>query len=158
MDNKSLQIVHPKTKSDFEQVKNLFIEYQQYLGVDLCFQSFDKELDMLDEIYKEPFGTIIIAKYGEEAIGCIALKPIKNTECEMKRLYVKANFRGTGLGKLLAQTIIKCAVERHYTIMKLDTLTTLKEAVALYKSLGFIETSPYIYNPHSEVLYFEKTL
>lgn len=153
-----MEICHPQTKSDFDQVKNLFIEYQQYLGVDLCFQSFEKELETLNEVYKEPSGTIIIAKNNEDIIGCIALKPINNIECEMKRLYVKPDFRGLGIGKLLAQAIINCAVERHYTLMKLDTLTTLTEAVALYKALGFIETSPYVYNPHDEVLYFEKSL
>lgn len=156
--DKNVLLYSPKTKPDFEEVKKIFTEYQAYLNVDLCFQSFDFELNNLDRIYKTPKGTIILAKSGKEIAGCVALKPIEENNCEMKRLYVKPTFRNTGLGKKLIETIIKFAQNNNYEKMKLDTLTKLEPAVKLYKLYEFVETKPYVYNPLNDVLYFEKTL
>jgi putative acetyltransferase len=143
---------------DYEQVKNIFIEYQQFLNVDLCFQSFEKELLNLDTIYKSPRGTIILAKNNDEIVATVALKPIEENNCEMKRLYVKPEFRGLGIGEKLVTELIQFAKEANFDKMKLDTLTRLTAAVKLYRKFGFIETKPYVYNPLDEVLYFEKTL
>jgi putative acetyltransferase len=148
----------PKSIEEFEQLKALFIEYQNFLAVDLCFQSFEHELLNINEIYKQPKGNIFIVKVESKVIACIAMKPINEAECEMKRLYVKPEYRGLGLGKLLANALIQYATDQGYKLMKLDTLTKLNEAVNLYKSFGFVATSPYVYNPLNEVLYFEKTL
>jgi putative acetyltransferase len=153
-----IQICQPKTDEEYELVKEIFIEYQQYLAVDLCFQNFETELANIKTVYAEPKGTIIIAKDGGNLAGCIAFKPIETNICEMKRLYVKPQYRALGLGRILTEKLIAKAITQQYVTMKLDTLTTLTEAVKLYKSLGFVETKPYVYNPLNNVLYFEKTL
>jgi putative acetyltransferase len=143
---------------ELEQVREIFIEYAEFLKVDLCFQNFEKELQTLHEVYSPPKGCIILAKEEDKVIGCIALKPIEKGVCEMKRLYVRPIGRGKNLGKKLVEELIIFAKESGYKTMKLDTLTTLTHAVELYRSMGFIETKPYVYNPLNEVLYFELTL
>jgi putative acetyltransferase len=155
---KEITYFSPKSEKNLIKTAEIFREYQVYLGVDLCFQSFESELLNLSTIYKKPFGTIILAKHETEIVACIALKPIENGNCEMKRLYVKPKYRGLGIGKILVEKILKFAKKRKYHLMKLDTLVTLKEAIALYESFGFIATKPYVYNPLDEVLYFEKDL
>jgi putative acetyltransferase len=143
---------------ELEEVRNIFIEYSEFLKVDLCFQDFENELQTLHEVYSPPKGCIILAKEEDKVIGCIALKPIEEGVCEMKRLYVRPIGRGKLLGKRLVEELIIFAKESGYKTMKLDTLTTLTYAVELYRSMGFIETKPYVYNPLNEVLYFELTL
>lgn len=143
---------------DYEEVKKIFIEYQQFLNVDLCFQSFENELLNLDTIYKPPKGTIILVKNKDEIVACVAIKPIEENNCEMKRLYVKPEFRGLGIGEKLVNELIDFAKAANFDKMKLDTLTRLTAAVKLYRKFGFIETKPYVYNPLDEVLYFEKSL
>lgn len=156
--NEKITIYNPTTNKDLEEVKKIFTEYQEYLNVDLCFQSFDFELNNLNSIYKSPKGTIILAKIDDEIAGCIALKPIEEGNCEMKRLYVKPEFRKTGLGRKLIDEVLEFAKNSGYEKIKLDTLKKLKAAINLYQQYGFIETKPYVYNPLSDVLYFEKTL
>lgn len=148
----------PSSIIEYELTKNIFIEYQQFLKVDLCFQSFENELNNLGKIYASPKGTIILAKVDNEIAGCIALKPIEENNCEMKRLYVKPVHRGLGIGLALVSQLIEFAKGNKFEKMKLDTLKSLKEAVTLYHKFGFIETQPYVYNPLEEVLYFEKNL
>jgi putative acetyltransferase len=143
---------------ELEQVREIFIEYAEFLKVDLCFQNFEKELQTLHEVYSPPKGCIILGKEEENVLGCIALKPIEESVCEMKRLYVRPIGRGKNLGRKLVEELIIFAKKSGYKTMKLDTLTTLTYAVKLYRSMGFIETSPYVYNPLNEVLYFELTL
>jgi putative acetyltransferase len=147
-----------QTKANYDLTKVIFIEYQQYLKIDLCFQSFENELLNLDKIYAAPKGTIILAKFENKIVGCIALKPIEENNCEMKRLYVKPKYRGNGMGAELITKLLDFAKDNNYEIMKLDTLKTLNEAVTLYHRFGFIETPPYVFNPLDEVLYFEKKL
>ena len=143
---------------ELEDVKNIFIEYSEFLQVDLCFQDFEKELMTLHEVYSPPRGCIILAKQNDKTVGCIALKPISNGICEMKRLYVRPQARGTGLGRKLVEELIIFAQKSSYQCMKLDTVSKLKEAIHLYRSLGFTETTPYVYNPLADVLYFELKL
>ena len=154
-----MQLCYVKyTIEELEAVREIFIEYAEFLQVDLCFQDFEKELQTLHEVYFPPKGCIILAKLNDEVLGCVALKPIGEGVCEMKRLYVRPAARGKALGKQLVQELIDFAVKAKYKTMKLDTLSSLKEAVQLYKSMGFVETEPYVYNPLSEVMYFELTL
>ena len=143
---------------ELEEVREIFIEYADFLKVDLCFQDFEKELQTLHQVYFPPLGCIILAKENEHVLGCIALKPIAEGICEMKRLYVRPEARGSSLGKKLVNELIEFAKKAGYKTMKLDTITSLKEAISLYRSKGFVETEPYVYNPLSEVLYFELTL
>lgn len=143
---------------ELEEVREIFIEYANFLQVDLCFQNFEKELQTLHQVYFPPLGCIILAKDEKKVVGCIALKPIGEDICEMKRLYVKPNARGKALGKQLVEELIHFAKEAGYKTMKLDTITSLKEAIKLYRSKGFIETDAYVYNPLPEVLYLQLSL
>lgn len=139
---------------DIEKIRTLFLEYADALNVDLDFQSFTEELDNLPAEYSLPRGRLYIATCGGEAAGCIAIRPIDSARCEMKRLYVRPRFRRMGLGEKLARKVILDAVSLNYRQMYLDTLSSLKSAVSLYKKLGFYETSPYYDNPLEGVLYF----
>jgi putative acetyltransferase len=143
---------------DLPIVKELFIEYQQSLGISLCFQGFEKELESLPEPYDEPFGCILILKVYSETVGVVALKKLEEGVCEMKRLYIKPAYQGFGFGKKMALAIMKHAKAKNYTTMKLDTLERLNSAVQLYRNLAFSETQAYNYNPENDILYFEKKL
>lgn len=146
------------SQKDLEEIKALFREYEKFLGVSLCFQNFEEELARLPAKYAEPEGSIFIAKVDGKSAGCIALWKLEEGVCEMKRLYLKRDFQGLGLGKKLAQTIIEEAQAKGYKKMKLDTLRRLESANHLYKSLQFTETNSYNYNPEDDVVYFEKDL
>lgn len=146
------------TIAELEEVRNIFIEYAEFLQVDLCFQDFEQELQTLHEVYSPPKGCIILAKQNDKIVGCIALKPIGEGICEMKRLYVRPEARGIGLGRTLVIELIRFAKESAYKTMKLDTIPKLKEAIHLYRSLGFLETEAYVYNPLEGVYYFELAL
>lgn len=143
---------------ELEEVREIFIEYAEFLQVDLCFQDFEKELQTLHEVYLPPMGCIILAKQDNQVLGCVALKPIGEGICEMKRLYVRPEARGNNLGKKLVEELIDFARNAGYKTMKLDTISSLKEAINLYQSKGFVKTEPYVYNPLSDVLYFELPL
>ena len=146
------------TIEELQEVREIFIEYADFLQVDLCFQDFEKELHTLHEVYFPPKGCIILAKDDKQVLGCIALKPIGERVCEMKRLYVRPAARGKSVGKQLVEELIDFAKKVGYETMKLDTITVLEEAITLYQSKGFVKTEPYVYNPLSDVLYFELTL
>ncbi|RYU93506.1 GNAT family N-acetyltransferase [Emticicia agri] len=146
------------SSEDLEEIKELFREYQNFLGVSLCFQNFEEELTKLPAKYAEPEGSIFLAKVDGQSAGCVALWKLEEGICEMKRLYVRPAFQGLGLGKKLTEIILGEAKEKGYKTMKLDTLRRLESANHLYKSLQFIETKPYNYNPEGDVAYFEKAL
>ncbi len=153
-----IEYIRVSTDMEYSQAKEIFIEYQQFLNVDLCFQSFESELSNLNIIYQEPKGIIILAKYDKQIVGSIALKPIEVNNCEIKRLYIKPAFRGKGIGKELLNLIMEFAVGSNYAKIKLDTLANLTEAISLYRNSGFIETNAYVYNPLESVIYFEKSI
>lgn len=153
-----MEIRQAVTKSDFEEVRTLFREYEAFLDVDLCFQSFEEELAGLPGKYAPPSGDLLIALDGDEVLGCVALRPLDLGICEMKRLYVRPIARGTGLGRQLAQAIIESAGKLGYRTMRLDTLEKLTAALGLYTALGFKEAQPYYNNPLNGVVYLEKDL
>lgn len=141
-------IIHEATALPFiSHVRAIFREYQQSLGIDLCFQDFEQELALLPGKYAPPQGRIYLATVEEEVAGCIALRPFEGSRCEMKRLYVRSAFRGHDLGRKLADTIITDARAIGYKEMLLDTLASMTSAQKLYRSLGFTEIPPYCYNP-----------
>lgn len=150
-----VEIIEAKSKKDLESAAMLFREYQSFLDVDLCFQDFEQELATLPGKYAEPKGAILIAKQGEDVIGCVGVRPIKDNICEMKRLYVKPENQGASAGKLLAESIIKKAKTLGYKKMQLDTLEKLVPALKLYEQLGFKRINPYYANPLDEVVYLE---
>jgi putative acetyltransferase len=127
--------------------RELFLEYQRALGVSLCFQGFDAELAGLPGDYAAPRGCLIVARQGEALAGCVALRPLFHRDAEMKRLYVRPAYRGSGLGRLLAQRVIREARALGYESVKLDTLPQMQSAQNLYGKLGFRDTAPYNDNP-----------
>jgi GNAT superfamily N-acetyltransferase len=127
--------------------RELFIEYQQGLGVSLCFQGFEAELASLPGDYARPRGRMLVARIAGEPAGCVALRPVGPLDAEMKRLYVRPAFRGMGVGRLLAECVIDEARALGYSTLKLDTLPSMSAAHALYEELGFQETPPYNDNP-----------
>lgn len=143
---------------EINSVKALFTEYTQMLGVDLDFQNYQQEVDQLPGKYALPDGRLYIACAEGKAVGCIALRRIDDAVCEMKRLYVKPEFRGHKVGQLLADRIIEDAAKLKYEYIVLDTLTKLQNAVNLYKKLGFYEIGPYYKNPLKNVIYMRKEL
>jgi GNAT superfamily N-acetyltransferase len=132
---------------DLDVVRNLFREYADSLNTDLCFQSFEAELAGLPGKYKPPEGRLLLAWRGDQAVGCVALRPVGTGICEMKRLYVQPGMRGEGLGRKLAERIRQEARAAGYSRICLDTLPTMKSAIQLYADLGFRPTEPYVYNP-----------
>lgn len=149
--------------ADMAHIRSLFREYQEWLGVDLCFQGFEDEIAGLPGKYAEPQGCLMLARdqeaeEGAGIAGGVGLWPLGEGVCEMKRLYVRPPWRGRGLGRRLAVEIIGESAARGYRLMRLDTLAQLKEAKALYESLGFKETGPYYDNPLKGVTYMERKL
>lgn len=136
---------------DLQTVRQLFLDYQAGLGIDLCFQGFDAELAELPGAYAPPAGALLLAYVDSEAAGCCALRPLYNTNhlnaCEMKRLYVRPAFRGFGLGRLLVERILSAGQLNGYTTMLLDTLSDMETARALYQEMDFVEVEPYYHNP-----------
>jgi putative acetyltransferase len=143
---------------DLTEIRNLFIEYQISLKIDLCFQNFDTELSNLPGEYVPPRGRLYLAKINEKSAGCIALHSFDTNRCEMKRLYVQPTYRGQGISKLLASKLINDAKETGYHTMLLDTLSPMTAAISLYHSLGFREIEPYRYNPIPGAMYMELKL
>jgi putative acetyltransferase len=136
-----------KTATDIAQARELFLEYQSTLGVDLCFQGFAEELASLPGHYARPAGRLLLAVNGSSVLGVVALRPSGSADCEMKRLYVRASGRGTGLGRQLTEALINEARLAGYKRVLLDTLPTMTQAQALYRSMGFVEIPAYCHNP-----------
>lgn len=121
-----------------EDVKLLFKEYSKIKGAEVCFVSFENELAHLEQIYKEPFGKIYIAYLEDQPIGCVAIKPIDDKQCEMKRLYVKPDFRKRGVAKSLIKNAMIFARNNNYRVLRLETLhEVMEDAIKLYRDLGF---------------------
>jgi len=141
-----------------EIVRTLFREYEQFLGVDLCFQGFAEELATLPGRYASPSGRLLLAMEGTDAAGCVALRPLEDGVCEMKRLFVRPAYRGQGLGYRLAMHIVNEATAMGYAVMRLDTLDTLERAMRIYETLGFQRCTPYYANPLPGVVYWQRAL
>ncbi len=153
------EIIEATTPQQIEQARALFLEYAQSLGFSLCFQSFDQELAGLPGDYAPPQGRLLLAVRGKRAAGCVALHKIGDGICEMKRLYLRPELRGSGAGRALAERIIAEARVIGYRTMRLDTVAgTMDAAIALYRRLGFREIPPYRPNPVPGALYMELTL
>ena len=139
--------------SEAEGVRALLRAYQAAIGVDLCFQNFEAELAGLPGAYAEPRGALLVAEAGGHLVGCVGMRPLDQEACEMKRLFVTSPWRGTGLGRALAERIVAEARARGYRTMKLDTLPSMTAAQPLYHSLGFRDIPPHDGHPVPGTVY-----
>ena len=156
---KDFAVAQAESPAQIAQTRELFLEYAQSLGFSLCFQNFDKELAGLPGDYAPPDGRLLLAAYEEQLAGCVALHKLEPAICEMKRLYLRPQFRGKGLGRALADRIITEARHIGYQRMRLDTVEpVMKDAVAMYRKIGFQEIDPYRSNPIAGALYMELQL
>ena len=156
--NGMLTIVDGSTGGRVLQARTLFQEYAASIGVDLCFQGFQQELDMLPGDYAPPAGRLLLAFDDDAVAGCVALRPLEPGICEMKRLYVRPAFRGAGVGCLLVQRIIEEGRRAGYQRMRLDTLPSMEAAIDLYRQFGFSDIPPYRANPVESALFLELLL
>ncbi|MGD0552378.1 MAG: GNAT family N-acetyltransferase [Sedimentisphaerales bacterium] len=153
-----LKILDAHTGENLEVVRKLFEEYRSSLPFDLCFQNFDEELANLPGEYATPTGCLLLAMYQNEAAGCVALRRIDKKICEMKRLFVRPQFRRRGIGRALAEAVIERAKRAGYKQIRLDTAPTMGAARGLYESLGFEKIEAYRYNPLEGVVFMELSL
>ena len=157
--NEIWELEQAESSQQITAVRALFLEYAHSLNFSLCFQSFEKELAELPGEYAPPDGRLLLAGHDSQPIGCVALHKLDNEICEMKRLYVRPQFRGKGLGRILADRIVADAREIGYKRLRLDTVEpVMRDAVALYRTLGFKEIAPYRANPIEGALYMELRL
>ena len=154
----TIPIIQAQTTVEMDAVRELFREYQRSLAVDLCFQGFEEELATLPGRYAPPSGRLLLAVDGTHAAGCVALRALEDGVCEMKRLFVRPDYRGQGLGYRLAMQIVNEATALGYAIMRLDTLDTLDSAMRMYAAMSFQRRMPYYANPLPGVVYWERAL
>jgi putative acetyltransferase len=157
-----IRLTTPSTAEALNATREIFREYADGLGVDLCFQQFDQELASLPGEYTPPRGALLLALVDGEVAGCCALRPLDAVDypnaAEMKRLYVRKAFRGLGLGRQLAEAMLDAAREAGYASVLLDTLDEMEAARALYQELGFEEIPPYYHNPIAGAHYLKADL
>jgi GNAT superfamily N-acetyltransferase len=153
-----LNITPATSPRDIEDIRALFGEYSALVAEALCFQNFDREVDSLPGEYALPGGVLLIARDADEAAGCVALRRLDGATSEIKRMYVREQYRGSGLGRRLALAVIEEARKRNCVRVVLDTLPKLVPAIALYRDLGFRETAPYLASPTPGAVCFELKL
>lgn len=148
-----------ESEDEVSAVRELFLEYAAWLGFSLCFQGFDQEVATLPGKYASPAGRLLLARCGGALAGCGALRPLEPSICEMKRLYVRPDFRGRRLGLALAERLVADATAIGYDAMRLDTVPSqMADANRMYRRLGFSEIPPYYDNPQPGVCYLELRL
>ncbi|NJM53523.1 MAG: GNAT family N-acetyltransferase [Blastocatellia bacterium] len=152
-----IQIIQAETPEQIEETRKIFREYEAWLDLDLCFQGFAEELANLPgEISVTPKDVLFLAISDDKVAGCVALRKLDEGVCEMKRLYVRDEFRGQKIGISLIEKLITEAKEIGYQKLRLDTFPPkMGKAVRLYESYGFVEIEPYYHNPHSDTLFME---
>ncbi len=162
MTQNQFTIEHATVANAVNAARALFVEYADSLDVSLCFQNFDTELASLPADYAPPRGALLVARSGNDWVGCCALRPLDAVDypnaSEMKRLYVRPHCRGWGVGRALAEAILDAARAAGYSYVLLDTLSDMESARALYEDLGFAEIAPYYHNPIAGAHYLMATL
>ena len=140
------------------EARKIFMEYEDWLGVSLCFQGFDEELNSLPGKYSPPRGSLLLAIEDDQIAGCVAFRPLASETCEMKRLFVRGKFQGLGLGRRLVETLIERAREAGYKKIRLDSwIPRMGKAIEMYRRHGFYEIEPYNENPY-EMIFMELSL
>jgi len=155
-----LTIFQAETAEHTSTARELMLEYAESLGFNLCFQGFEEELRSLPGKYAPPSGRLLLALWEGRPAGMIALRALEESgRCEMKRLYVRPEFRGHAIGRILAERVVSEAREIGYSRMRLDTVQgKMDRAIAMYRELGFKETIPYYSTPVSQTLFMELDL
>lgn len=154
-----LAVFQASSPAEIANARDLFLEYANSLNFSLCFQNFDEELATLPGHYAPPRGRLFLGEYEGQLAACVALRALGEKVCEMKRLYLRPVFRGKGLGRMLAEHLITEARKIGYDSMRLDTVEpVMKDAVAMYRRLGFLEIPPYRENPNPGAFYMELDL
>lgn len=154
-----VNIRQAQSQEDIDLSRELFEEYAAGLGINLCFQNFEKELAELPGEYVPPSGRLFLAFDGDRISGCVALRGLSDGACEVKRLFVRPAFRGKGLGRVLTQAVINAAQEIGYERVRLDSLPgKMDRAIAMYRSLGFREIEAYYQNPVAGATFMELSL
>jgi len=152
------KIFPAQTDEDYEITKKLLVEYADSLGFHLSFQNFEEELANLPGNYVSPAGCLLLAVNKEQPVGCVGLRKLSDGVCEMKRLYVREQFRGLGIGRALVEAVIDQARKIGYNYMRLDTVPSMEVASALYVSVGFKKSGAYRYNPIEDAVFMELRL
>ncbi len=150
-----LDYIFVSNSNEYEAAMKLFLEYSNWLNIDLSFQKFDEELKILKTMYGPPHGCIILCKHENDFVACVAVRKIDEGVAELKRMYVKPDFQRMGIGENLLKLSISFANENGYKTIKLDTLNTMTPAMNLYAKHGFVETEAYYFNPEPTAVYFE---
>jgi len=152
-------VIRAAKAEEMDAVRELFREYAELVGSAICFESYAREMAELPGRYSPPDGALLLAFVAQtfSPAGCVALRQIGDGVGEMKRLYIRPAFQGSGLGRLLTERIVAEAKANGYRLLRLDTLPKLERAIALYRSLGFREIPPYGDNP-PEAICFELPL
>lgn len=154
-----LRITQATSQTDIDETRELFHEYAASLNISLCFQNFDQELANLPGDYAPPRGRLLLAREFDQVMGCVALRPVGPTTCEMKRLFVRPEYRDRKLGRVLVEAIIEEARKIGYTHMRLDTIADrMDRAIQLYRSIGFVEIPPYYHTPVDSTKFMELDL
>lgn len=153
-----MQILQATTTEQLGLIRTLFEEYAAWLRIDLCFQGFNDELATLPGSYAPPQGRLLLATDTDEPAGCVAIRPLGGTVCEMKRLFVRPAFQGRGLGRTLTQHVIAEASSSGYSTMMLDTLPFMSSAIQLYETLGFVRRAAYYDTPLRDTVFMELKL
>lgn len=153
-----VKICHATTSERLAAARVLFLEYAAWVGVDLTFQGFAGELENLPGMYGPPRGRLLLGELDGKPVGCVALRPLDESTCEMKRLFVRSDFRGQGLGRALVETVLNEARQLGYATLKLDTLPFMREASRLYEAFGFVRCPPYYSTALEETVFLELTL
>lgn len=153
-----MQYTIPVTELQLQDAINLFSEYANSLNISLDFQNFNKELGIINSMYGSPTGCLLLVYEKDLPIACAAYRQIGEGVCELKRMYIKPDFRKQGIGQQLVDLLCDKAKQNGYFLMRLDTLDTMLPALSLYRKNGFKAIEAYYHNPNDGVVYMEKQL
>lgn len=153
-----MKITTAHSEAEYAAAADLFREYAAWLNIDLCFQGFEEELAHLNDMYASPSGVIFLSKEAEIFTGCVAVRRKDDEVAELKRMYIKPEYRKAGLGSALLQKALDAATKMGYKKIRLDTLSHMTDAINLYTKAGFYAIEPYYFNPEKNALFFEKKL
>lgn len=153
-----MKYITPNTDNQFNDAISLFQEYANSLNISLAFQNFDEELNIINSMYGSPTGCLLLVYDNELPVACAAYRKIGEDICELKRMYIKPNYRRKGIGQEIMNILCTRSKLNGYRLMRLDTLDTMTPAIKLYSNNGFYTIEAYYHNPNEGVVYMEKSL